>query len=301
MEAIVTKSICKHFGDTHAAKEISIHVKKGEIYGFLGLNGAGKTTLIRMLLGMVKPASGDIEIFGEKLNRNFNQWNRIGYLVETPFSYPQLTVYENLEICYQLRGLTNPQCIDEVIERLKLTPYRNKKAGVLSLGNQQRLGLAKALIHKPELLILDEPINGLDPEGIVEIRELLKSLAKNGVSIFISSHILDEIAKIANRIGIIHKGVLLKELETEELSRLLNRKLVIDCVNNATALHVLDSAGHLVAKNQSGELELMNSSAYNYPENIVKLLSDKEVYAKKILVSTEDLEEFFLRTIKQTI
>jgi ABC-2 type transport system ATP-binding protein len=141
----------------------------------------------------------------KKLTPQFDLWNEIGYLVETPYAYPNLTVEENLKVYYTLRMLNSPALIETIIEKLKLTKYKNIKAGVLSLGNQQRLGLAKALLHQPKLLILDEPINGLDPEGIVEVRELLKELASSGSTIFLSSHILGEISKAANRIGIIHE------------------------------------------------------------------------------------------------
>ena len=218
MEIIKTNSLTKHFGSTVATDNISVHINQGEIYGFIGLNGAGKTTLIRMLLGMIKPDNGTITLFGKKLSAKSNQWNDIGYLVETPYSYPNLSVYENLKVIYKLRQLTNPTAIDNIIEKLKLTKYRNIKANALSLGNQQRLGLAKALIHNPKLLILDEPINGLDPEGIVDVRELLKELAKTGSTIFLSSHILGEISKLANRIAIIHEGKLIKELDIHRKS-----------------------------------------------------------------------------------
>ena len=170
MEIISTNKITKYFGTGVACDNISIHVKEGEIYGFLGLNGAGKTTLIRMLLGMIKPDDGNVTLFGKPLTSQFDQWNDIGYLVETPYSYPNLSVMENLKVFYKLRQLTNPGYIRRIIETFKLTACKDKKAKALSLGNQQRLGLAKALMHQPKLLILDEPINGLDPEGIAEIK-----------------------------------------------------------------------------------------------------------------------------------
>ncbi len=218
MEIISTKSITKRFGTTAALDNISIHVNQGEIYGFLGLNGAGKTTLIRVLLGMIKPDKGYLALFGKTLAANFDQWNDIGYLVETPYSYPNLTVAENLKVYYHLRQLSKPKLIADSITKLKLTQYAHTKAKHLSLGNQQRLGLAKALMHEPKLLILDEPINGLDPEGIVEVRNLLKELAHKGTTILLSSHILSEISKIANRIAIIHNGRLIQELTTKELT-----------------------------------------------------------------------------------
>jgi len=193
-EVIRTHNLSKHYGKVKAVDGISLNVRKGEIYGFLGLNGAGKTTTIRMLLGMIHPTTGESYLNGEKVNaRMHNLWNHVGYLVEIPYSYPQLTVRENLEIVRRLRFLPDSRAVDSVIEKLQLGPYHNRKAKNLSLGNAQRLGLAKALIHNPDILILDEPANGLDPAGIVEIRELLRDLAFNkGVTIFISSHILGE-------------------------------------------------------------------------------------------------------------
>jgi ABC-2 type transport system ATP-binding protein len=219
MNVIETEHIFKQFNAVKALDDISIQVREGEIYGFLGLNGAGKTTLIRILLGMIKPTNGTVSLFGNKLNNQFSLWNNIGYLVETPYAYPNLSVAENLSVYHSLRQLKDNKLIDTIIEKLNLSNYINTKAKHLSLGNQQRLGLAKALIHSPKLLILDEPINGLDPEGIVEVRRLLQNLSANGTTIFLSSHILGEIAKLANRIAIIHQGKLLEELNADECTR----------------------------------------------------------------------------------
>lgn len=298
-DIIQTKLLTKRFGLTTASDSISINVKQGEIYGFLGLNGAGKTTLIRMLLGMIKPDSGTITLFEKQLTSKFNQWNDIGYLVETPFSYPNLSVYENLKVIYKLRQLTNPNAIDDIIEKLKLTKYRNIKANALSLGNQQRLGLAKALIHKPKLLILDEPINGLDPEGIVEVRELLLDLAKNASTIFLSSHILGEISKLANRIAIIHEGRLIKELATQELSNQIIKKILVQTTDNQQAIQHLQNSNYSVVQTQMNEIEITNPAALESPELISKLLTEKGLPPKQIFLFTEDLEMYFLRTIKE--
>lgn len=297
-DIIQTESVSKKFGDTSASDNISIHVKQGEIYGFLGLNGAGKTTLIRMLLGMIRPDSGSISLFGKQLSSQFDRWNDIGYLVETPYSYPNLTVKENLQVYYKLRQLKEPKLIDEIIENLKLTNYKDKKAKVLSLGNQQRLGLAKALMHKPKLLILDEPINGLDPEGIVEVRELLKDLANAGSTIFLSSHILGEISKVANRIGIIHQGKLMKELTVNELHAQLIKKLIVNTVDNERALKELLNHRYSAKLTLSHEIEITNADAISKPEEISKLLAEKKLPPKQVYLFTEDLEMFFLRTIK---
>jgi ABC-2 type transport system ATP-binding protein len=299
MQVIRTDTLTKRFGSTVAADEISIHVNRGEIYGFMGLNGAGKTTLIRMLLGMIKPDSGTVTLFGKQLTPQFNQWNDIGYLVETPYSYPNLSVHENLKVIYKLRQLSAPTLIGEIIEKLKLTKYRNIKAKALSLGNQQRLGLAKALMHQPKLLILDEPTNGLDPEGIVEVRELLTELANNGSTIFLSSHILGEISRLANRIAIIHEGKLIKEITAQELSDRIIKKILVQTTDNQAALQHLLRANYSAAYTETQEIALTDEAALEHPQLISKLLTEKGLPPKQIYLFTEDLEMYFLRTIKE--
>jgi len=298
MEIINTELLCKNFGTTLAIDNISIHVNQGEVYGFLGLNGAGKTTLIRMLLGMIKPNQGSIYLFGQELNARFNLWNQVGYLVETPYAYPNLTVTENLKVYYQLRQLNNPALISNIIDKLQLTPYQHRQARVLSLGNQQRLGLAKALMHQPKLLILDEPINGLDPEGIVEVRKLLQELAGQGTTIFLSSHILGEIAKVAHRIGIIHQGKLIKELTIKELTEQLLKKVVVNTADNQKALEYITQANYTASLNLENELEIYHSAAITHPEKITQMLVQKNLPPNKVFVFTEDLENYFLRTIR---
>ena len=277
MNVIETKNISKHFKTLKALDDISIQVREGEIYGFLGLNGAGKTTLIRILLGMIKQSNGLVLLFGKNISKDFKQWNDIGYLVETPYSYPNLSVAENLSVYYLLRKLKNKRLIDEIIEKLNLTDYINTKAKHLSLGNQQRLGLAKALMHNPKLLILDEPINGLDPEGIVEIRELLKDLSNKGTTIFLSSHILKEISHLANRIAIIHKGKLLEELNTDELQNRLVKKLLIKTNDNEIALNYLRDYKAVI---KGSEIEITDEKAIEKPEDISALLAFKGASCK---------------------
>lgn len=299
MHIVVTENLTKKYGDTIAVDNVSIHIKEGEIYGFVGLNGAGKTTTIRLLLGLIQPDSGTCRLF-EKTPRQANKiWNDVGYLIETPYSYPNLSVEENLEVVCKLRGLRNKSAINEIISRLKLHQYRNKQEKHLSLGNKQRLGLAKALIHKPRLLILDEPINGLDPAGIVEVRELLTELAENqNTTIFLSSHILSEIARLTTRIGVIHNGALIRELKSQELDKQIIKKLCIATNNNEKAAKLLQKKGFETVINKE-LIELLNKDAINQPETIATLLVEHQVPPKQLYVFEEDLEHYFLRIIKE--
>jgi ABC-2 type transport system ATP-binding protein len=300
MQIIETKNLSKSFADTIAVDNVSLHVKKGEIYGFLGLNGAGKTTTIKLLLGIIKQDKGSCFLFGEKPKQATDIWNEVGYLVETPHSYPNLSVIENLELIYRLRGLKDRKLIKQIIDKLHLTPYQDKKEQSLSMGNKQRLGLAKALIHRPQLLILDEPINGLDPAGIVEVREFLQDLTENqNTTIFISSHILSEIARLATRLGIIHNGKLVKEIDSTILDKQLIKKLTIDTVNNRNALELLKKKGFKAKLNENSIIELSDLQAINHPERIATELVNSQIPPKHLNIYEEDLETYFLRTIKK--
>ena len=302
MDAIIrTENLTKRYRDVLAVSEISLNVNRGEIYGFLGLNGAGKTTTIRMLLGMISPNSGTAYINGKKVAAsNTALWKEVGYLVEIPYSYPNLTVRENLEMVRRLRFIDDKNAVDTVIEKMKLTQYANRKTKNLSLGNAQRLGVAKALIHNPAVLILDEPANGFDPEGIYEIRELMTDLAKNhGVTIFLSSHILGEISKFATRIGIIHQGALIQELNTPELEKLCRKRLQLNTRNNQLVLEVLAKQGLEVFETHDHLIEIPNEAMLRHPESVNKLLVEYGVAPFHLNVVEEDLESFFLRTIKE--
>lgn len=298
---IYTTELTKHYGKLKAVDKISLSVGKGEIYGFLGLNGAGKTTTIRMLLGMIHPSSGASYLLGKKVDPgNYKVFKHVGNIVEIPYSYPELTVKENLEIIRKLRNISDKQAVDRIIDKLQLTRYRSVKAKHLSLGNSQRLGLAKALLHQPEILILDEPTNGLDPAGIVEIRELLQDLAQNRqVTIFISSHILGEIAKITSRIGIIHNGILIQELNTAQLESLRRKSLLVDTVNNVAAASIISKEGYHVNSLDAGILEIDSGKAVSHPEKIAGILVHANCPPKELKIKEEDLEAYFLRTIHE--
>jgi ABC-2 type transport system ATP-binding protein len=217
--AIATHGLTKRYGAVTAVDALELEVRRGEIYGFLGRNGAGKTTTIRMLLGLIRPSAGQVEVLGRRIAPGETAVYRgVGYLVETATAYPNLTVRENLEIQRRLTG-SPAGAVADAVALLRLDEYADRRAGQLSLGNKQRLTLARALLHSPELLILDEPGNALDPAGIVEIRELLRKLAsEQGVTVFMSSHILPEVAHLADRIGIVHEGRLVEESSREELA-----------------------------------------------------------------------------------
>jgi ABC-2 type transport system ATP-binding protein len=215
---ITTQGLTKRYGKVVAVSDLNLKVRKGEIYAFLGRNGAGKTTTIRMILGLIQPLVGEVRVFGQVVRSGQPDWlRRVGSLVETATAYPNLTVRENLELHRRLTGAPR-RAVGDVIEQLGLGAAVDRRAGHLSLGNKQRLALARALVHAPELLVLDEPANALDPAGIVEIRELLRSLADDqGTTVFVSSHILVEVAHLADRIGIVHDGRLVEELDRTAL------------------------------------------------------------------------------------
>lgn len=298
-EVIRTENLTKKYSDVLAVSEINLNVRKGEIYGFLGLNGAGKTTTIRMLLGMISPTRGAAYIKETKVHSDSTGlWKDIGYLVEVPNSYPDLTVRENLEIIRRLRLIKDKDAVASVIDRLKLAPYANRKAGNLSLGNSQRLGLAKAFIHHPQILILDEPTNGLDPAGIYEIREMLTDLARNqGATIFISSHILGEVSRFATRIGIIHNGSLIREINTPQLEKLCQKRLIINTLDNDSALSVLIQNGIPAIETPDKMIEVQEEKTISNPEKIATLLVNHQVPPSMLHVVEEDLESYFLKTI----
>lgn len=231
---IETHDLTKKYGSQVSVSHLNIHVKRGRIYGLLGRNGAGKTTTMRMLLGLTAPTSGEVSIFGKPFVGNEKKiLPRIGCLIESPGFYPNLTATENLKIFAELRGLKNPNYIKGALELVNL-PYRDKKLfSQYSLGMKQRLAIALAVMHDPELLILDEPINGLDPIGIAEVRGFIRELCDaRGKTILISSHILSEISLLADDVGIIDHGTLLEEESLKELEE-KNEKYIHFCVSEA--------------------------------------------------------------------
>ncbi|MBK8046837.1 MAG: ABC transporter ATP-binding protein [Anaerolineales bacterium] len=297
--AIETEDLGKRYGDVQAVENLSLRVAEGEIYAFLGLNGAGKTTTIRMLLGMVRPTTGQARVLQTLIRPGRREpWAHVGYLVEAPRAYPELTVKENLEAARRLHPGTPAAAVNDTIERLGLASYAERRAANLSQGNAQRLGLAKALLHRPRLLILDEPANGLDPAGIVEIRELLLTLTREqGVTVFMSSHLLAEVARLAQRIGIIHQGRLLQELDIGDLERNRRRRLVLRVDDTATALQLLSAAGESARISQTGEIVVDSAWAVNHPAEANRLLVLGGAPPAQVVIEEEELEPYFLRMV----
>ena len=232
-------NITKKYRNTLALNQVSMSVMQGDIYGFIGENGAGKTTMIRLLTGLAEPTTGKIALFGESNKKLAKQRERIGCIIESPSLYLDMTAYENLEVQRLQRGIPGKGCIDNALALVGLKDTGKKKAKDFSLGMRQRLALAIALLGNPEFLVLDEPINGLDPTGIIELRNLLKRLNKErGITILISSHILTELHQLANRYGILHEGKLLQEITATELDKRCKKHLLLQ-VNDVAAASVL--------------------------------------------------------------
>jgi ABC-2 type transport system ATP-binding protein len=305
--AVATSGLTKRYrGDVLAVDRVDLRVARGEVYGFLGLNGAGKSTTIRMLLGMIRPTAGHAELFGEEVRQGATGlWRRVGHLVESATAYPELTVRENLEIARQLAAVSDRGVVDRMIERLSLGQYAGRRAGTLSLGNLQRLALARALLHEPELLVLDEPANGLDPAGVIEIRELLRDLAgERGVTVFMSSHILAEVDRLATRIGIVHRGRLIEELDSEALESHRDRRLEIGAGDLDAAERALRGAGLAPllrpANGSPARLELRDLRALESPGDIARLLVNAGVPPNHLALARESLEDHFIRLTADT-
>lgn len=289
---IETKGLKKKFGDFAAVKGIDLKVKKGEVYGFLGPNGAGKSTTIRMILGLIKPSGGDVTVFGKSISKNpMDILKRVGSMVEAPSYYGNLTAKENLEITRRILG-TGTKNLDEVLRIVNLYDNKDKKVKKFSLGMKQRLGIAQALLGNRELLILDEPTNGLDPSGIHEIRDLIISLPERlGVTVLVSSHILSEIELMAKEVGIINEGRLLYQGTMEELRESHKPKICIKAAPIVEAGNFLMEKGYPVQKKDDF---LYLDSKWNI-EDINKELVFKGFGVSHLSHTSESLEEIFLQ------
>ena len=292
---IETENLTKKYGNQSSVSNLNIHVRQGRIYGLLGRNGAGKTTTMKMLLGLTTPTSGKIKIFGKNIRENEKEiLPRIGSLIESPGFYPNLTATENLKIFADLRGLKDSKYIKGALELVNL-PYRDKKLfSRYSLGMKQRLAIALAIMHNPELLILDEPINGLDPIGIAEVRSFIKELCdERGKTILISSHILSEISLLADDVGIIDHGKLLEEESLEELEA-KNTKFIHFLVSDAR-----QAAQIILTEFNNKNMQVVDgNNLYLYdttlPTDVInRLLFERGINIYQVHLCEDTLEDYF--------
>ncbi|WP_129691137.1 ABC transporter ATP-binding protein [Gottfriedia acidiceleris] len=294
-----TNQLSKKYHNKMALNNVNLSIKKGSIYGFIGQNGAGKSTLIRLITGLGYPTTGSFELFGESNERGLIEARkRVGTIIEGPALYPHLTAAENLEAHRLLKGIPGKECIEKTLRLVGLEDTGKKKAKNFSLGMKQRLGLAIALLGDPEFLILDEPINGLDPMGVVEIRELLKKLNKEyGITILISSHILSELHLLATHYGIIHNGELLEELSIKELDEKCKHFLHIKVDNPNKAATVIERS--FTTQNfevlPDGSIKLFDY--VDRPREVSKALTSEGLIIEQFMPMGEDLEAYFTTRI----
>ena len=292
---IETKQLTKIYGEQTAVSKVDLHVKKGRIYGLLGRNGAGKTTIMKMVLGLASITSGEVDVFGKNIKgREKRVYPRIGAIIETPGFYPNLTGTENLEIFAKLRGTAAPHAVKNALEIVGL-PYKDKKLfSKYSLGMKQRLGIANAILHDPELLILDEPTNGLDPIGIAEVRDFIKELsAAQGKTILISSHILSEISLLADDIGIIDNGVLLEESGMRELEEKNRKYILLQVSDIPKATLILERQFHLTDYSVQDDHTLRLYDASLDMGEVNKVLVMQDITVMSSLLCNDTLEDYF--------
>jgi|SRR6185503_15035440 len=291
---IETRGLTRRFGKQLAVDDVNLMVPEAGVYGFLGPNGAGKTTAIRMLLGLCRPNAGEVHLFGLPLAANrLSLLRRVGALVESPSLYPHLTGRENLEVTRRVLGAP-PELIDPALRTTKLIKDANRRVREYSLGMRQRLGLAMALLTKPELLILDEPTNGLDPAGIHEMRDMIRRLpAEFGVTVFLSSHLLSEVEQIASHIGIIHEGRLLFQGALSELQADQQAQLTLGVNDADQALHALTAAGWSVQRRADGFLAV-SAKTSEEAVRVNKLLVEQHIEVFHLSLARASLEDIFL-------
>ncbi|WP_431803219.1 ABC transporter ATP-binding protein [Halobacillus andaensis] len=294
-----TNHLSKKYKDNLALNKVDLSIKQGQIYGFIGQNGAGKSTLIRLICGLAKPTNGSVELFGQSSESDLIQARkRIGTIIEGPALYPNMTAAENLEAHRLLKGIPGKDCVEKTLTLVGLQETGKKKAKNFSLGMKQRLGIAIALLGDPEFLILDEPINGLDPMGVVEIRGLLKKLnQERGITILISSHILSELHLLATHYGIIHNGKLIDQLSLKELNEKCQQYLHIKVNAPNKAAAVLES--YFQTKNfevmPDGSIKLFDF--VHVPGEVSQTLTNQSLIIEEFMPMGEDLETYFSHRI----
>lgn len=289
-----TNAITKQYGRQKAVNAVNLHIRQGDIYGLIGRNGAGKTTLLKMISGLAAPTEGQFTLFGKSGREASEYMSRIGSLIEAPGVYPNLSAAENLKLKCIAVGIRQKDAIKELLETVGLANVGKKKVKNFSLGMKQRLGLALALIGSPDIVILDEPINGLDPQGIAEIRETIFKLNREkNITFLISSHILEELSKIATNYGIIHNGVLLQELTREELLAKCSERIELKTDNPQKACTVLENMGIKEFKVVDAETIQIFERLTESGEISIELAKN-DIKIIGIAVKNEALEDYYL-------
>nr|WP_232345482.1 ABC transporter ATP-binding protein [Paenactinomyces guangxiensis] len=292
-----TRHLTKQYQGTTVVENLNMSINRGEIYGFLGPNGAGKTTTIRMIMSLVKPTGGEVYLFGEKItSNNISLFQRIGAMIEYPGFYMNLTAVENLDIHRRMMGIYDHRSVYEHLKLVGLQEAGDKKVKQYSLGMKQRLGIARALLHHPEFLILDEPSNGLDPNGIVEIRELLLELSrKREISILVSSHILSEVQHLASKIGILHKGKLVEQLDFKELQSRNRNYIFLRVTDSRKTAYLLEQ------KMNIHDYTIIENGVFRVYERldetevVNQILVSHGVGVKEMKLSVDSLEDYYLK------
>lgn len=294
-----TNALTKKYKNDYALKNVDVTIKRGEIYGLIGQNGAGKTTMLRLITGLAFPTNGSIELFENNDRREMTAAHkRMGAIIENPALFPNMTAYENLEVQRLQRGVPGRECIEKALKLVGLEGTGKKKVKNFSLGMKQRLGLAIALLSDPEFIILDEPTNGLDPMGIVEMRELLKKLNREkGLTVLISSHILSELYQLATKFGIIHQGQLLEEISAGELNDKCRQYLRIKVDEPAKGVNVLEE------KLSAHDFEILSDGTiklYSYLDDVhlvSRTLTEHGLVIEHLSQNGDSLEDYFTKLI----
>ncbi len=298
-QIVTTSNLSKKYKSNFALQGVHMQLKRGDIYGFVGENGAGKTTLIRSLMGLCEPTSGSLSLFGSQTAEELiKQRSRVGCIIESPALYPDMTARENLEVYRLAAGIPDKSLIEQTLQQVNLADTGKKRAKHFSLGMKQRLGLAIALLREPELLVLDEPINGLDPSSIVEIRELLKTLNRDhGITILISSHILGELYQLATCYGFISHGKMVEELTLAELNQKCKKHLFLKVDDGTKAVPILEQTLGTTQFEVVAEKTIQLYDFLEQPEVVARALSDGGVLVTELSTKGQDLESYYMQLI----
>lgn len=292
---IEVNQLTKSFNNKDAVLDVNLSIRKGEIYGLIGKNGAGKSTLLKMIAGLIHPTNGNIQLFNQEMHGNHAYFERIGVLIESPGSYPYYTAYRNLELIAMTYGLKDKKShIEEVLTQVGLAKDKHTKVKNYSMGMKQRLGIASALLGRPDVLILDEPINGLDPEGIVDIRNLILELNKSGMTIIIASHILEELSKIATKYAVIDKGEIIEILSRESLYEKYEVRIELEVDDAKLTIPVLENELDIKKYKVMDQQLIHIFDTHVDVKQIIKILTQKNISIHSITKHKQSLEQYFL-------